>query len=187
MFKQLTEEFGIKHVLSSAYHPESQGVLERFHSTLKNMLSAYCVDNKKNWDECIPFLMFAVRDTVQETLSFTPFELVFGHEVRGPLKALEKVLLEKTNDDRNVLLYVQEFRERLTEAWLFAHKNLKKVQLEMKQWYDGKGTVERNFNVGDKVLALLPIPGTPLSARYSGPYVVSKKLGQVNYVIDAPD
>ena len=113
--------------------------------------------------------MFAVRDTVQETLGFTPFELVFGHEVRGPLKALQKVLLEKSNDDGNVLLYVQEFCERLTEAWQFAHENLKKVQLEMKQWFDGKGTVERNFNVGDKILALLPIPGTPLSARYSGP------------------
>ena len=58
--------------------PKSQGVLERFHSTLKNMLRAYCVDNKNNWD-----------DTVQETLGFTPFELVFGHEVRGPLKALK--------------------------------------------------------------------------------------------------
>ena len=46
------------------------------------MLRAYCVDNKKNWDEYIPFLMFAVCDTVQETLGFTPFELVFGHEVR---------------------------------------------------------------------------------------------------------
>ena len=46
----------------------------------------------------------------------------------------------------------------------------------MKQWYDGKGTVECNFNVGDKMLALLPTPGIPLSARYSGPYVVSKKL-----------
>ena len=41
--------------------------------------------------------------------------------------------------------------------------------------------------MGDKVLALLPIPGTLLSARYSGSYVVSKKLGQVNYVIDTPD
>ena len=120
---------------------------------LKNMLRAHCVDNKKNWDECIPFLIFAVCDTVQETLCFTPFELVFGHEVRGPLKALKEVLLEKSNDDRNVLLYVQEFRERLTEAWQFAHENLKNVQLEMKQWYDGKGTVERNFNVGDKLLA----------------------------------
>ena len=53
------------------------------------MLRAYYVDNKKNWDECIPFLMFAVRDTVQETLGFTPFKFVFGHEVRGPLKALK--------------------------------------------------------------------------------------------------
>ena len=53
------------------------------------MLRAYCVDNKNNWDECIPFSMFAVCDTVQETLGFTPFELVFGHEVRGPLKALK--------------------------------------------------------------------------------------------------
>ena len=89
------------------------------------------MDNKKNRDECIPFLMFAVRDTVQETLGFTPFELVFGHEVLGPLKALKEVFLEKSNNDRNVLLYVQEFHQRLTEAWQFAHENLKKVQLEM--------------------------------------------------------
>ena len=123
MFKQLTEELGIKHVLSSAYHPESQSVLERFHSTLKNMLRAYCLDSKKNWNECIPFLVFAVRDTVHETLGFTPFELVFGHEVCGPFKALKEVLFKKSNNDRNVLLYVQEFRERLTEAWQFAHKN----------------------------------------------------------------
>ena len=74
---------------------------------------------------------------------------------------------------KKVLLYVQEFRERLIEAWQFVHENMKKVQLEMKQWYDGEGTVERNFNVGDKVFALLPIPGTPLSACYTGPYVVS--------------
>ena len=99
MFKQLTEEFGIKHLLSSAYYPDSQGVLERFHSTLKIMLRAYCLNNKKHCDECISCLMFAVRDTVQETLGFTPFKLVFGHEVRGPLKALKEVLLEKSNDD----------------------------------------------------------------------------------------
>ena len=86
------------------------------------------MNNTKNWDVCIPFLMFAVRDTVQETLGFTPFELVFGHGVRGPLKALKEVILEKSNDDRNVLLYVQEFRERLTEAWQFAHENWEKVQ-----------------------------------------------------------
>ena len=38
---------------------------------------------------------------------------------------------EQSNDDRNVLLYIQEFRERLTESWQFAYENLKKGQLEM--------------------------------------------------------
>ena len=61
----------------------------------------------------------------------------------------------------------------LDEAWQCEHENLKKGQLEMKQWYEGKSTVERNFDVGDKVLALLLIPGTPLSTRYSEPYLVS--------------
>ena len=84
-----------------------KGVLERFHSTLNNMLRAHRVNNKKNWDECIPFVMFAVRDTVQETLGFTPFELVFRHEVRG---------LEMSIADSNVLMYVREFCERLAEA-----------------------------------------------------------------------
>ena len=77
VFKQLAEKFGIEHVLSSAYHPECQGVPERLHSTLKNILRAYCVNNKDIWNECVPFLMFAVCDTVQETLGFIPFELVF--------------------------------------------------------------------------------------------------------------
>ena len=127
MFKQLIEELGIKHIISSAHHPESQGVLEIFHSTLKNMLKAYCVNNKKNWDEKIPFLMFAVRATVQETLVFTLCKLVFGHEVLGPLNALKEVLVEKSNDDRDFIMYVQEFRARLTEEWQFAHENMKKV------------------------------------------------------------
>ena len=43
---------------------------KRFDSTLKNMLRAYCVNNKKNRDQCIPFLMFVVRDKVQERLGF---------------------------------------------------------------------------------------------------------------------
>ena len=51
IFKQDVPELGIKHYTSSAYHPESQGALERFHQTLKNMMRTYCRENKKDWDE----------------------------------------------------------------------------------------------------------------------------------------
>ena len=41
LIKQLVNELGKKQVKSSTYHPESQGALERFHSTLKNMMQTY--------------------------------------------------------------------------------------------------------------------------------------------------
>ena len=56
----------------------------------------------------------------------------------------------------------------------------------MKQNFD-KNTKERSFKSGDKVLALLPIPGRPLQARYFGPYTVEKKASDLNYTITTPD
>ena len=56
----------------------------------------------------------------------------------------------------------------------------------MKQNFD-KNTKERSFKFGDKVLALLPIPGWPLQARYFGPYNVEKSASDLNYIITTPD
>ena len=44
---QVMHELGVKQYRSSAYHPESQGALEKFHHTLKNMIRSYCFDTKK--------------------------------------------------------------------------------------------------------------------------------------------
>ena len=56
----------------------------------------------------------------------------------------------------------------------------------MKQNYN-KNTKKRSFKSGDKVLALLPIPGRPLQARYFDPYTVEKKASDLNYIITTPD
>ena len=76
IFQQVMHELGIKQYRSSAYHPESQGALERFHQTLKNMIRSYCFDRERDWDEGIHLLLFEVRESVQESLRFSPFELV---------------------------------------------------------------------------------------------------------------
>ena len=55
-------ELGIEQYASSAYHPESQGALERFHQTLKNMIRTYCLDFEKDWDEGVHLLLFAARE-----------------------------------------------------------------------------------------------------------------------------
>lgn len=50
------------------------------------MLRKYCLETEKHWDEGVPFVLFAAREAVQESLGFSPAELVFGHMTRSPLK-----------------------------------------------------------------------------------------------------
>ena len=94
IFQQVMSQLGIKEHLSSAYHSQFQGALERFHQTLKTLLRAYFYEQEKDWDEAIHFL-FAIRESVQESLGFSPFKLVYGREVQGPLKFLKEHWLEE--------------------------------------------------------------------------------------------
>ncbi len=112
---------------------------------------------------------------MQESLGFSPFELVLGHTVHGPLNVVEEVWLQDTKQ-YNLLDYVSEFKYRLYKACGLAHKNLKETPDKMKTWYDKKSRErEREFNVGDRMLVLLLIPGEPLRAKFSGPYIIDKK------------
>ena len=149
------------------------------------MIRSYCFDTEKDWDEGIHLLLFAVRESIQESLGFSPFELVFGHSVRGPLKLLKETFLSNDETPSNLLQYVSDFRNRLSRACEVARSNLKKSQGKMKARYDNH-VIDRKFKPGDKVLALLPIPGRPLQARYFGPYTIDKKTSDLNYIINTP-
>lgn len=122
-------KLGIKLYKSSAYHPESQGALERFHQTTKTILKPYCYQYEKDCDERVHLVLFAAREAVQESLGFSPFELVFGHTLRGPFKLLKKKWLTETSD-LNLLDYVSDFKEKLYNACKLAQENLKKISIE---------------------------------------------------------
>ena len=186
VFQQVLHQLKITQRRSSAYHPQSQGAIERFHQTLKTMMRSYCLENQKDWDEGIPLLMFAARESIQETLGFSPFELVIGHAVRGPLKMLKESWLSVDEDPVSLLEYVTTFKTQLMEAGELARKNLHQGQARIKVWYDEKAR-ERTFDVGDKVLVLLPIAGNPLQAKYHGPYTVKRRVNNVDYVVSTPD
>ena len=134
-FQQVMHELGIKQYKSLAYHPDSQSALERFHQTLKNMIRSYCFDTEKDWDEGIHLLLFSVRKSVQESLGFSPFELVFGHTVRGPLKLPKETFLSEDDSSLNLLQYVSDFKNRLSKVCEAARSNLKSAQSKMKLFH----------------------------------------------------
>ena len=68
-FQQVMHELGIKQCRSSAYHPESQGALERFHQTLKNMIRSYCFDTKKKiWMKVYTFYFLQLGNLYRNLL-----------------------------------------------------------------------------------------------------------------------
>ena len=184
-FKKKMEELGVKHITSSPYHPESQGQVERFHQTLKSVLKKFCLESGNDWDKEVPYALFSIRSMPGETLGFSPFQLIFGHCVRGPLDVVREHW-EGDAPEINVLEYITNFQGKMHRAWEFARKNLLKSQNIMKTNYD-IGTKKRTFNPGDKVLVLLPLPGNPLKASFSGPWKVLKKVNEVNYIIETPN
>ncbi len=101
------------------------------------MLRAYCFELEWDWEEGVPWLLFASCEVVQESLGFSPAELVFGHTPRGPLTVLKEKWL---CDSKWAILpeYVTKFRTRLYHARELAKQNLKKTQNKMKTWFDKK-------------------------------------------------
>ena len=185
IFQQTLRELGITHVKSSVYHPESQGALERYHQTLKCMIRKYCLETQSDWDKGIHFLLFATREVPNESLGFSPNELLFGHQVRGPLGLLKDEFVGGDNTD-GLLQHVLTVKNHLSFACEFAAANLNQSKTKMKVWYDKKAR-EREFQKGDEVLVLLPITGQPLAAKFRGPYNVVRKINATDYIVATPD
>ncbi|XP_064120762.1 uncharacterized protein LOC135225360 [Macrobrachium nipponense] len=179
-FKDQMRNFGIKHITSTPYHPESQGVIERFHQTLKHILRKLCSGEDNLWDVMLPYALFALRQAPSETLGLSPFDLVFGHKVRSPVE----VLRETWDDEKevNVADKIDNFKTKLFRAWDLARENQASAHQKNKIVYDRKAK-SRVFEKGDLVLALFPKEGSSLKYKFSGPYKVLDKKGDVNYLL----
>ena len=75
------------------------GLVEKFNGTLKSMLKKMCIEQPRLWDKYLPAILFAYREAPQVSLGFSPFELLFGRTVKGPLSIL-KDLWEKESKER---------------------------------------------------------------------------------------
>ena len=80
-------------IRTSAYHPQTDGLVEQFNQTLKTMLRKTANQEGKDWDKLVPYLLFAYREVPQASTGFSPFELLYGRDVRArTIRHLEGVL-----------------------------------------------------------------------------------------------
>ena len=81
--KKITDGCGIEHRITSPYHPQANGMTERFNNTLVLMLKKHAEDDPHNWDLWLPYVLLAYRTRIHTATGFTPFELMFGRQMNN--------------------------------------------------------------------------------------------------------
>ena len=176
----------IKPIRTTPYHPQTDGLVERFNDTLKSILRKTASKDGKNWDELLPYLLFAYREVPQASTGFSPFELVYGRPVRGPLDILKETWESSPKSPESVVSHVLMMQERLAELKELVRINMEQSQNAQKTWYD-RNARRREFLPGDQVLILPPTSTNKLLAEWQGPYPITKRIGQVNYEVRMTD
>ena len=84
LIKEVCQILGIKRLNTTAYHPQTDGLVERFNRTLTAMLSKVVEKSGKDWDMKSPYVLFAYRTSMQESTKESPFFLMYGRDPRLP-------------------------------------------------------------------------------------------------------
>ena len=182
LFREMCALMGVKKTRTTAFHPQSDGLVENFNKTLGTMIAAFVSENQKTWDRDLAVLMMAYRATPHESTKMSPNWLMLGREVSMPLDiqiglAPEMETTEETD-------YAEELRIRLENAYLAARENLGESAERQKRYYDLKA-LDKPFAIGD--LAWLANKSRrkgrcpKLQKKWLGPVVVEQQVNDVTY------
>ncbi|XP_063954898.1 uncharacterized protein LOC129282954 isoform X2 [Lytechinus pictus] len=127
LMRKVSQLLSVKQITSSRYHPMCNGLVERYNGVIKTALRRLCSEEPRQWDRYLPALLFALREAPSSSLGFSPFELLYGRHVRGPMDILRELWTNESIDAElgNEYEYVIDLRKRLVESWQLAQDTLK--------------------------------------------------------------
>jgi len=172
IMKKFAKYFKITQYRTSAFHPQSNGSLERSHHVLTEYLKHY-ISNERDWDNWLEHAMFSYNTSVHEGTKYTPYELVFGKLARLPSETKTHDPVE-TYDD-----YVSELIDKLTDLRKLAVSNLSNAKSRYKHYYDRKIKTQ-NYKIRDFVYLLKGKKKHKFDDEYIGPYEIIEILENNN-------
>jgi len=178
MIKSLMEKFKINHLLSTPYHPQTNGLVERFNRTLCESLAKLSLKNN-DWDRYIAPTLFAYRTTKHSTTKIEPFFMVYGRIARLPVDITEEENLRAENDRMTDLI------DQLPLIQNQAKHQISQSQNKQKDRHDKRIKRPYEFQVGDKVLYFNMVLDHSHSGKFKpkwkGPFVIHQVLPNEAY------
>ena len=140
-----------------------------------------CVDRQTEWDQLLKYLLFAYRTTPHSNAGISPFEVIYGKPIRGPLEVMAESWKEETEKEMNLDEWVCELRKKLEIIREVVQEREKKAWENMKT-YDEK-IKHKEYGLGALVLTRVPGQKGKLDDKWEGPFEVVRKLGKKNYEV----
>ena len=188
IMSHLCEMMGIQSTRTLPYRPQSDGMVERFNSTLKQMLKTAVGTDEDRWDEYLPFCTMAYNATEQASTGCTPNMLSLCRELTMPVD----VVFGSPNDKRpwiradgsiNYHVYVEWQRSVMVRSFAAARKSLKKAALRQERGYNVH-LKARYYDPGNWVYKWYkPVADRKLGRGWRGPFVVTRVISDVVYEI----
>src|SRR5258708_4976185 len=184
-------KFGIEVRNSTPLHPQGNSLAERLVQNVKKMLHHIIISEEpRSWDLKLPFLLWALRTMENESTGFSPFEMVYGRQGRGPLDIINDTWKDKTQEElpvnKTAQAYLDKLREDIKIVSDIAASSSAETQRSYTERYNMKSK-EKSFNVGDQVLVLLPDSTNKLKSSWQGPAIIQGKLSENSYMVNMSD
>jgi hypothetical protein len=173
------DNYHIKHIITSSYHPQANGQVESTNNVLEAILTKTVSTNRQNWASELPNVLWAYRTTWCNTTSYSPYHLVYGKEPIFPiefeiktLRMAQEIGLDLTKEHKQRLQQINE----LDEARLSAVERMTVIQQQRTTWHD-KHIKKKSFKKGDWALLydsrFQDFPGK-LQTWWLGPYEINE-------------
>lgn len=184
-WKNLFQLVDTKLLMSSSYHPQTDGQTERVNQCLDMYLRCVVHDSPKQWKSWLSLAELWYNSSFHTALGCSPFKALYGHE---PNLGLVLVLSDDEQSPASSFLQDREAHFAMLKQHLAA------AQIRMKLHADRNRT-GRVFQVGDKVLlkwqpyvqqSVISRPYPKLAHKFFGPFEVMERIGAVAYKLALP-
>ena len=181
-YKELTKRLGIKLLMSSANHPQTDGQTERMNRTLIQLLRMYTSDRQVHWDRYLPQVEFVYNSTYNHAIKDVPFRVDLGYVPNEPL-------LDIFNETSARSVSAVDLTKILNSITLRTKDFLTEQQVTMQDQNSQRQAVE--YKIGDLVLLnrdayFTKAAYSKLQPIYLGPFKIVKKINDNAYELDLP-
>ncbi|CAF2678618.1 unnamed protein product [Rotaria sp. Silwood2] len=146
LMEAMSKLIGYNHIYSTTYHPQSNGMIERFNATFVPQIAKLQDKENNNWDEFLSPVVFAYNTGTHSTTQYSPFQLLYGREPRLPTDGkISSFTFRKPSD------YYEQLKKSMKLIHGYARENIIRKQQQYKAQYD-KQRPDPHYAINDSVL-----------------------------------